>query len=176
MFVSRFAQRAIGQLARPAVLTCRAPQFRIAFSAIRFQSTAPSTESEPIIGKTPAAKLYTYPEIKQLTLHPDANKVLVDVREPDELKLYGTIPTAINIPFKSTPGALDLPEEEFQDLFDFEKPSKDKELIFFCQAGLRSTAAEELVGTFGYKHRGNYNGSFNDWYENESKLKQSTQK
>ena len=37
----------------------------------------------------------TYEEIKDLPNHPE--KVLIDVREPDEL-LGGKIPTSINIP------------------------------------------------------------------------------
>lgn len=37
-----------------------------------------------------------YEEIKDLPNHPE--KTLIDVREPDELKQTGVIPTSINIP------------------------------------------------------------------------------
>lgn len=37
-----------------------------------------------------------YDEIKDLPNHPE--KTLIDVREPDELKQTGVIPTSINIP------------------------------------------------------------------------------
>lgn len=167
MSALRLAPRAFMLFTRPSMVA-RPAMTMTGF--MRFQSTS---APDKIITETPPAKLYTYPEVKKLTLNPDPSKILVDVREPEEVKLYGTIPTALNIPFKSTPGALDLPEEDFEDLFGFDKPSKDKELVFFCQAGLRSAAAEELVGTFGYTNRGNYSGSFNDWYENESNLKAS---
>lgn len=39
-----------------------------------------------------------YEEIKDLPNHPE--KTLIDVREPDELKQTGVIPTSINIPRK----------------------------------------------------------------------------
>lgn len=37
-----------------------------------------------------------YEEIKDFPNHPE--KTLIDVREPDELKQTGVIPTSINIP------------------------------------------------------------------------------
>lgn len=40
----------------------------------------------------------TYEEIKDLPNHPE--KLLVDVRNPDELQATGQIPTSINIPCK----------------------------------------------------------------------------
>lgn len=38
----------------------------------------------------------TYEEVKDLPKHPE--KLLIDVRNPDELKEHGVIPTSINIP------------------------------------------------------------------------------
>lgn len=116
------------------------------------------------------AKIYSFKEINELVAKPDSSKILVDVREPAELQNLGYIPTALNIPFKSAPGALNLPEDEFEDVFKFQKPSAEKELIFYCQAGVRSTAAEELANTFGYRKRGNYTGSFADWVSNGGKV------
>lgn len=43
--------------------------------------------------------IVTYEEVKDLPNHPE--KTLIDVREPDELKETGIIPTAINIPCKN---------------------------------------------------------------------------
>lgn len=40
----------------------------------------------------------TYEEVKDLPNHPE--KLLIDVRNPDELKEYGIIPSSINIPRK----------------------------------------------------------------------------
>lgn len=139
----------------------------------RFQSSSAakaSQVSEDVrkqLGQDTPAKVYNYQDIKNLVTNPDPNKILVDVREPDEVAEYA-IPTSINIPYKSTPGALDLSPEEFEDVFKFEKPSKDKELIFYCVAGIRSTAAAELAQIFGYDHLGNYVGSLNDWKSHEN--------
>ncbi|EER32713.1 conserved hypothetical protein [Candida tropicalis MYA-3404] len=123
-----------------------------------------------VLTEAPEAKLYKYKDIKEVITHPEnhPDSIIVDVREPNEFG-DGHIPGAINIPFKSSPGALDLPEEDFQENFGFPKPSTDKELIFYCLGGVRSTAAEELANTFGYKKRGNYVGSWEDWIANENK-------
>ncbi|CUM55800.1 unnamed protein product [Debaryomyces tyrocola] len=122
-----------------------------------------------VLSTSPEAKLYNYENVKEIVKNPSAhpNSLIVDVREPVEYE-DGHIPNAINIPFKSSPGALDLSPEEFNDNFGFDKPSKDKELIFYCLAGVRSTAAEELADTFGYKKRGNYVGSYEDWAAKEN--------
>lgn len=42
----------------------------------------------------------TYEEVKDLPNHPE--KLLIDVREPEEIEETGSIPTAINIPRKLT--------------------------------------------------------------------------
>lgn len=140
----------------------------------RFQSSSSSAEKASQVpedvrkqlGQETPATIYTYEDIKNLVTNPDPNRILVDVREPVEVQEYA-IPNSINIPYKSTPGALDLSPEEFEDVFKFEKPDKDKELIFYCVAGVRSTAAAELAQIFGYNKLGNYVGSLNDWKEHE---------
>lgn len=49
---------------------------------------------------TPAmVEIATYEEVKDLPNHPE--KVLIDVREPNELQETGKIPTSINIPRKT---------------------------------------------------------------------------
>lgn len=125
-----------------------------------------------VISEDHKAKLYDYEAVKKIVLEKDKHPecIIVDVREPVEFK-DGSIPGAINVPFKSSPGAFGLSAEEFEDNFGFEKPDKNKELIFYCLAGVRSTAAEELANTFGYKHRGNYVGSYEDWLSNTQKAK-----
>jgi rhodanese-related sulfurtransferase len=132
---------------------------------IRFQSTHEQSQ-RPTISKEEPPKIYSYEDIKLLVNSPDPNKVIVDVREPVEFQ-DGSIPGAINIPYKSTPGALDLSPEEFEEAFRFPKPPKEKELIFYCLAGVRSTAAADLAQIFGYNKLGNYVGSYEDWVTHE---------
>lgn len=154
-------------------LSSRSLQYQGLIVGKRFQSSSAakaSQVSEDVrkqLGQDTPAKVYDYKDIKNLVTNPDPNRILVDVREPDEVAEYA-IPNSINIPYKSTPGALDLSPEEFEDVFKFEKPSKDKELIFYCVAGVRSTAAAELAQIFGYDHLGNYVGSLNDWKAHEN--------
>lgn len=50
-------------------------------------------------GNQIAVPIVTYEEVKELPNHPE--KLLIDVREPDELNETGIIPTAINIPRKN---------------------------------------------------------------------------
>lgn len=121
-----------------------------------------------VITTSPEAKFYDYDGVKAIATEKelDPKIVLVDVREPSEFA-EGHIPHAVNIPYKSLPGALDLSPEEFEEHFGFEKPGLDKELVFYCLGGVRSTAAEELASNFGYKKRGNYVGSWEDWIAHE---------
>lgn len=75
---------------------------------------------------------------------------IVDVREPYEWE-RGAIPSSINIPFKSSPEALAMSEKDFFKKFGFDKPELYEEVIFYCQTGIRSTAAAEFAKANGYK-------------------------
>lgn len=134
------------------------------------QKDVSSYRSYSVLSSSPEAKVYKYCDIKKIATSPTEfpETILVDVREPFEFQ-DGHIPSAINIPFKSSPGALALSAEEFVDNFGFEKPEATKELVFYCLGGVRSTSAEGLADTFGYKKRGNYVGSWEDWVEQENK-------
>ena len=80
---------------------------------------------------------------------PSDSRLLIDVREPHEYEA-NSIPTAINLPITSHPDALLLTEEEFQDQFGFAKPPVNKEVVFFCKAGVRSSAAAGIARQAGY--------------------------
>ncbi|RDW91078.1 hypothetical protein BP5796_02243 [Coleophoma crateriformis] len=94
-----------------------------------------------------------------------ANVVLTDVREPSELNSTGRIPSSISIPVGSTPDSFFITEEEFEDRFGYSRPGTDKEVIFYCKAGVRSKAAAELARQAGWKKIGEYPGSWLDWTE-----------
>lgn len=67
------------------------------------------------------------------------------------------------MPISSQPDAIFLPEEEFEDRFGFSKPAVDKEVIFYCKSGVRSSAAAQLAQQHGYKNVAEYRGSWLDW-------------
>ncbi|KAI5368294.1 Putative Rhodanese-like domain-containing protein [Septoria linicola] len=112
-----------------------------------------------------STKVYDFSQVQKLSESPSADIVLVDVREPSEYQA-GYIPNAINLPIKSQPDALLLPEEEFEDRFGFEKPALDKEVVFYCKAGVRSSAAAQLAQQHGYQNIAEYRGSWMDWEKN----------
>jgi len=80
----------------------------------------------------------------------------------------GAIPSAINLPIASAPDALTLPADEFEDRFGFQKPAAEQELVFYCKAGIRSSAAAQVAKEVGYKKVGEYRGSWDDWVRKET--------
>lgn len=87
------------------------------------------------------------------------------MREPSEFDA-NSIPTSLNIPISSQPDALLLSEEDFLDRFGFQKPPREKQVVFFCKAGVRSSAAAQLAKQAGYENVGEYRGSWLDWAKN----------
>ncbi|KAF2713149.1 Rhodanese-like protein, partial [Pleomassaria siparia CBS 279.74] len=88
--------------------------------------------------------------------------LLIDVRESHEYK-PSHIPTAINIPISSQPDALLLSPEDFEDRFGFEKPDVEREVVFYCKAGVRSRFAADVAKRAGFRSVGEYPGSWVDW-------------
>ncbi|KAF2228206.1 Rhodanese-like domain-containing protein [Elsinoe ampelina] len=137
----------VGPIARPSTFRAQLP-------------TPPSrtfSSCNPLLSKP-----FDFDAVQSLASAPTPNTVLIDVREPSEFA-EGHIPNAINIPVKSQPDALLLPEDEFEDRFGFAKPPTDAETVFYCRAGVRSKAASELAKRAGYSSVGDYAGSWLDW-------------
>jgi rhodanese-related sulfurtransferase len=101
------------------------------------------------LATTSHATLLMRNQILAILETPSNSRLLIDVREPHEFE-KNTIPTAINLPITSHPDALLLSEEEFQDQFNFAKPPLNKEVVFFCKAGVRSSAAAGIARQAGY--------------------------
>lgn len=76
----------------------------------------------------------------------DDNQILLDVRNPGELIKVGVIEGAINIP-------VDQLRERLDEL------PKDKEILIFCQVGLRGHVAYRMLVNHGFKAR-NLTGGF----------------
>ncbi|HGO5292014.1 TPA: FAD-dependent oxidoreductase [Photobacterium damselae subsp. damselae] len=83
-----------------------------------------------------------YNELEQLT----DNQILLDVRNPGELKNMGLIKGAINVP-------LDQLRHRMNEL------PKEKEIIIYCAVGLRGNVAYRQLVNNGYKAR-NLMGGF----------------
>lgn len=114
-------------------------------------------------------QVYDFSGIQSLASKPSTDRILIDVREPSEYE-PGHIPTSINIPIKSAPEAMLLPADEFEDRFGFEKPRADQEVVFYCKAGVRSSAAAKLAEQAGYRRIGEYRGSWLDWEKNAGEV------
>ncbi|EKO3382206.1 FAD-dependent oxidoreductase [Vibrio fluvialis] len=82
------------------------------------------------------AKAIHFDEIDRLT----DEQVLLDVRNPGELQNVGYLPGAINIP-------VDQLRQRMNEL------PKDKEIIIYCQVGLRGNVAYRQLVNNGYKAR-----------------------
>ncbi|XP_055847897.1 rhodanese domain-containing protein CG4456 [Episyrphus balteatus] len=108
-----------------------------------------------------------YAEVKDLPNHPE--KLLIDVREPNEIKGTGLIPTAINIPLGIVDEALapHVSSKEFQRKYGRAKPDNKTYIIMQCRSGKRSQNAAEMAAALGYKNVHNYSGSWLDWAERE---------
>lgn len=87
----------------------------------------------------------------------------IDVREPLELQTTGKIPGAINIPITSAVQSFHINEADFEDMYGFERPSRDTTLLFYCKAGVRAKSAAGLARHAGWESVGEYPGSWLDW-------------
>uniref|UniRef100_A0A182JNC3 Rhodanese domain-containing protein n=1 Tax=Anopheles christyi TaxID=43041 RepID=A0A182JNC3_9DIPT len=97
---------------------------------------------------TNTMSIATYEEVLDLPNHPE--KLLVDVRNPDELAETGKIPTSINIPLPQLEEGLKLDDEAFKAKFGRDKPSTSTEVIFHCKMGGRAQKATDLASSLGF--------------------------
>ncbi|KAG6005855.1 hypothetical protein E4U21_007563 [Claviceps maximensis] len=88
---------------------------------------------------------------------------IVDVREPSEIQETGVIPGAINIPSRTAVASFNASEDEFREMHQFERPSRDKYLLFYCKAGIRAQLVANEAGQAGWHKRGVYPGSWDEW-------------
>ncbi|EYE94424.1 rhodanese-like domain-containing protein [Aspergillus ruber CBS 135680] len=107
--------------------------------------------------------------------NPQKNLILVDVREPAELK-GGILPSAVAVPLASQPDALFLSPDEFETRFGYPKPGVGEEgdIVFYCKAGVRARAAAQLAVQAGYdvERVGVYDGSWLDWVKRGGKVEE----
>ncbi|KAH7128636.1 Rhodanese-like domain-containing protein [Dendryphion nanum] len=152
------------QCAVPSRIVPRIASVRVAIVRPQVACTQQRWHSHHFPSET-RSKIYQFQDIRDLIEDPNNTDLLIDVREPSEFEV-NSIPTAINVPIASQPDALLLPDEEFEDRFGFQKPPKEKHMVFFCKAGVRSAAAAQIAKQAGYQSIGEYRGSWLDWERN----------
>ncbi|CAG4991503.1 unnamed protein product [Parnassius apollo] len=92
------------------------------------------------------------------------NSLIIDVREPEEIKKHGNIPNSIKIPLGNLSTVLNsMSDIEFEQIYGRKKPKDDTEIIFYCMIGKRSGMAQQNTISLGYKNVKNYVGSWTDW-------------
>lgn len=107
-------------------------------------------------------RVVSYEDVLKVIHQPE--KVLIDVRNPDEVNTTGKIPSSINIPLNSVQEVLvSMSNEEFKKQYQRNKPSSTDELIFYCHSGRRSTEALDIALKLGYSKSKTYLGSWNEW-------------
>ncbi|RSL73169.1 hypothetical protein CEP54_000423 [Fusarium duplospermum] len=147
------------------------PVFALACRAASVQRIQPLVPRASVAARwfstedtVPGSKIWEFAEIKkQVEEGKEGKVVIVDVREPRELFHTGKIPGAINIPITSAIQSFHISEEDFEDVYGFERPPKDAELLFYCKAGVRARAAAGLAKHAGWENVGEYPGSWLDW-------------
>ncbi|XP_064412344.1 thiosulfate sulfurtransferase/rhodanese-like domain-containing protein 3 isoform X2 [Latimeria chalumnae] len=90
----------------------------------------------------------SYEQLKHLLKTKDA--VVIDVREPWELKEYGRIPGSINVPLGELGKALQLDPGDFKEKYSGNQPCKSDNIVFSCLAGIRSKTAVNEAMSMGY--------------------------
>lgn len=113
----------------------------------------------------PSSTDVTYDQLKQLLA--GRTSVVIDVREPWELREYGFIPGSINVPLGQVNTALQLGPEEFKEKYGGEMPQQTDKIVFSCLAGIRSKTALGTATSLGYKDVQHYPGGWQDWVKNE---------
>ncbi|XP_042892771.1 rhodanese domain-containing protein CG4456-like isoform X3 [Penaeus japonicus] len=90
--------------------------------------------------------------------------VLIDVRDPDELRETGKLPQSHNVPLPEFEVAFQLSPEEFSKKYGFSKPTpEDGNVVLSCHSGCRIVTGWEAIQPLGYCKVRLYYGSFEDW-------------
>ncbi|NP_001186943.1 thiosulfate sulfurtransferase/rhodanese-like domain-containing protein 3 [Danio rerio] len=130
-------------------------------SIIRYDSVSLrnfSSSSQPSVD-------VSYEQLKKLLV--SGSSVVIDVREPWELREYGNIQGSINVPLGQVNGALQLTPDEFKEKYGGDMPSKSQNIVFSCLAGVRSKHALEAAVSLGYTKVQHFPGGWQEWAERE---------
>lgn len=115
--------------------------------------------------ESPSETNVSYDQLKKILAA--QKSVVIDVREPWELREYGNIPGSINVPLGQVNIALQLEPEEFRERFGGDMPGVTDHIVFSCLAGIRSKKALDSAVTLGYTDVQHYPGGWQEWAELE---------
>lgn len=93
--------------------------------------------------------------------------LVLDVRNNEEVAATGKVsPNTYTVPLPAIMQMklFDLPEDEFEEVCGFAKPSADETIVFSCAAGIRSVHAANFAAQAGYSKLVNYMGGANEWF------------
>lgn len=105
--------------------------------------------------------IVTYEYVEKIV--ENGNGVLIDVRQPEERSVDGSIPTAVNIPLNKIAEAFALPPGEIASKYGIDIHDVNDEIIFHCRSGARSQQALEIARNNGYRNVKNYKGGITEW-------------
>ncbi|KAI1638655.1 Rhodanese-like domain-containing protein [Biscogniauxia mediterranea] len=122
-------------------------------------------------------RIWTFEEISALSSSSSSGSspsskpaILIDVREPAEVAATGRIPGALNVPISSAPDSFHADGDDFAARHGFARPPRDRELVFYCKAGVRSRAAATIARDAGWAAVGEYPGSWVEWHAKGGKV------
>lgn len=126
--------------------------------------------------KPDKSKIATMAEVKSAS--GNSSIVLVDARSPEEYKgtatselRKGHIPGAVNIEFKNMLDAKGKikPAAELQKIFDAAGVKKDKQVILYCESGVRAGILYfALTSVLNYPKVKVYDGAYLEWQANSA--------
>ncbi|XP_070492505.1 rhodanese domain-containing protein CG4456-like [Chironomus tepperi] len=93
----------------------------------------------------------------------DLDKLIVDVREPEDIQASGSIPKSINIPLNKVYSELRLSAPAFGAKYERTKPGPYDEIIFYCKFGEMAQVAAETALSIGFRNVKNYKNGFSEW-------------
>ncbi|MCK5208966.1 MAG: sulfurtransferase [Cyclobacteriaceae bacterium] len=144
-----------------------------AWKAARKPVTKNPTKIKPatFTAKVDKAKIATMAQVK--AANGSASSVIVDARAPEEYKgaattelRKGHIPGAVNIEFKNMMDAKGKLKSvaELQKIFDAAGVTKDKEVILYCESGVRAGIIYfTLCSALNYTKVKVYDGAYLEW-------------
>ncbi|XP_067305701.1 thiosulfate sulfurtransferase/rhodanese-like domain-containing protein 3 isoform X2 [Pseudorasbora parva] len=161
-FVRVVARRSVIPVTRQLTSSCGTHLLRLQhFRVIRYDGASLrnfSSSCEPSID-------VSYEQLKKLLV--SGSGMVIDVREPWELREYGNIQGSINVPLGQLNGALQLKPDEFKEKYGGDMPSQSQNIVFTCLAGVRSKTALEAAVSLGYTKVQHFPGGWKEWAERE---------